>query len=392
VVAMSTSTEASANPLAQIDWDYVEFYVGNAKQAAQYYMSAFGFDQVAYSGPETGVRNRVSYLLEQNKLRFLLTASLLPDDEAHGGASAAEAQDVRKAAEIARHVALHGDGVKDVAILVEDARAAYDAAVRGGARTVLEPTVLEDAGGRIVKATIATYGDTVHSFVQRDGYRGAFMPGFIASRRTLASAQKPGLQFIDHCVGNVGWGEMDPWGDFYARVFGFSQLVSFDDKDISTEYTALRSKVMTDPRHRVKFPINEPAQGKKKSQIEEYLDFYHGAGVQHIAIRTDDIAETIRALRANGVDFLDTPDSYYDMLEERVGRIDEATEMLRDLRILVDRDDQGYMLQIFTKPLQDRPTVFFEIIQRKGSLSFGKGNFKALFVSIEREQEKRGTL
>ncbi|HEY1975620.1 MAG TPA: 4-hydroxyphenylpyruvate dioxygenase [Candidatus Baltobacteraceae bacterium] len=371
---MSTSTEASANPLAQIDWDYVEFYVGNAKQAAHYYMSAFGFEQIAYAGPETGVRDRVSYLLEQNKVRFLLTASLLPDDE------------------IARHVAQHGDGVKDVAILVDDVRAAYGAAVRGGAKTVLEPAVSEDDSGRIVKAAIATYGDTVHSFVQRDAYRGAFMPGFVEARRSIPAARRPELLFIDHCVGNVGWGEMDLWGDFYARVFGFSQLVSFDDKDISTEYTALRSKVMTDPRHRVKFPINEPAQGKKKSQIEEYLDFYHGSGVQHIAIRTDDIAETIRALRANGVEFLDTPDSYYDMLEERVGHIDEAIEMLRALRILVDRDDQGYMLQIFTKPLQDRPTVFFEIIQRKGSLSFGKGNFKALFVSIEREQEKRGTL
>jgi 4-hydroxyphenylpyruvate dioxygenase len=371
---MSTRTEAQRNPLAQIDWDYVEFYVGNAKQAAHYYMSAFGFDQVAYAGPETGVRNRASYLLEQNKLRFVITASLLPDDE------------------IARHVALHGDGVKDIAILVEDVRECFDMAKKGGARAILEPTVVEDATGRIVKATIATYGDTVHTFIQRDGYRGIFLPGFEEQRKTIPSAKKPGLQFIDHCVGNVAEGEMDVWGDFYARVFGFSQLVSFDDKDISTEYTALRSKVMTDPRHRVKFPINEPAQGKKKSQIEEYLDFYHGAGVQHMAIRTEDIAATIRALRDNGVEFLDTPDSYYDMLEERVGQIDEATEMLRQQRILVDRDDQGYMLQIFTKPLQDRPTVFFEIIQRKGSLSFGKGNFKALFVSIEREQEKRGTL
>jgi 4-hydroxyphenylpyruvate dioxygenase len=370
----STATESRNNPLADIDWDYVEFYVGNAKQAAHYYMSAFGFDQIAYAGPETGVKDRVSYLLEQNKLRFVLTASLVPDDE------------------ISRHVALHGDGIKDIAISVADARAAFEAALAGGARPLLEPSVLEDAGGRIVKATIATYGDTVHSFVQRDGYGGIFMPGFVEDRKTIAGAKKPGLQFIDHCVGNVGWGEMDSWGDFYARVFGFSQLVSFDDKDISTEYTALRSKVMTDSRHRVKFPINEPAQGKKKSQIEEYLDFYRGAGVQHMAIRTDDIAATIAALRANGVDFLDTPDSYYDLLEERVGRIDEAIEMLRGQRILVDRDDQGYMLQIFTKPLQDRPTVFFEIIQRKGSLSFGKGNFKALFVSIEREQEKRGTL
>ncbi|HEY2474658.1 MAG TPA: 4-hydroxyphenylpyruvate dioxygenase [Candidatus Cybelea sp.] len=371
---MSTATEARSNPLAQIDWDYVEFYVGNAKQAAHFYMSTFGFDQIAYAGPETGVRDRVSYLLQQNKLRFVLTASLVPDDE------------------IARHVALHGDGIKDVAILVEDANAAYEMAVRGGAKVVLPPAVREDADGRLIQATIATYGETVHSFIQRDGYRGIFAPGFVEARRSIASARKPGLQFIDHCVGNVGWGEMDVWGDFYGRVFGFSQLVSFDDKDISTEYTALRSKVMTDARHLVKFPINEPAQGKKKSQIEEYLDFYRGAGVQHMAIRTEDIAETIRALKANGVEFLDTPDSYYDMLAERVGKIDEALETLRQLRILVDRDDMGYMLQIFTKPLQDRPTVFFEIIQRKGSLSFGKGNFKALFVSIEREQEKRGTL
>jgi 4-hydroxyphenylpyruvate dioxygenase len=371
---MSTVTESRSNPLAEIDWDYVEFYVGNAKQAAHYYMSAFGFDQIAYAGPETGIRDRVSYLLEQNKLRFLLTASLLPADE------------------IARHVALHGDGIKDIAIVVEDARAAFETAIAGGARAVQEPAEARDENGRIVRAKIATYGDTVHSFVERRDYRGTFMPGFVEQRRTLAAAIKPGLQFIDHCVGNVGWGEMDAWGDFYGRVFGFSQLVSFDDKDISTEYTALRSKVMTDARHRVKFPINEPAQGKKKSQIEEYLDFYRGAGVQHMAIRTDDIAATIRALRSNGVEFLDTPDSYYELLEERVGRIDEAIEMLREQRILVDRDDMGYMLQIFTKPLQDRPTVFFEIIQRKGSLSFGKGNFKALFVSIEREQEKRGTL
>ena len=371
---MSTTAEARSNPLAHIDWDHVEFYVGNAKQAAYYYMSAFGFEQIAYAGPETGVRDRVSYLLAQNKLRFLLTASLVPDDE------------------ISRHVMLHGDGVKDIAILVDDAQAAFEMAVRGGARVVREPSILEDDTGRLIKATIATYGETVHSFVQRDGYAGVFAPGFVEERKAIAHARKPGLQFIDHCVGNVGWGEMDAWGDFYGRVFGFSQLVSFDDKDISTEYTALRSKVMTDPRHRVKFPINEPAQGKKKSQIEEYLEFYRGAGVQHMAIRTDDIAATIAALKANGVEFLDTPDSYYDMLQERVGTIDEAIETLRDLRILVDRDDMGYMLQIFTKPLQDRPTLFFEIIQRKGSLSFGKGNFKALFVSIEREQEKRGTL
>jgi 4-hydroxyphenylpyruvate dioxygenase len=354
--------------------DYIEFYVGNAKQAAHYYMSAFGFDQLAYAGPETGVKDRVSYLLEQNGLRFLLTASLLPDDA------------------IARHVALHGDGIKDVAIVVGDAHAAHAQAVAGGARSISEPAEYSDENGTILRSAIATYGDTVHSFVQRDGYRGTFMPGFVEQRKNIAFARKPNLQFVDHCVGNVGWGEMDAWGDYYAKVFGFSQLVSFDDKDISTDYTALRSKVMTDPRHRVKFPINEPAQGKKKSQIEEYLDFYRGAGVQHMAIRTDDIVATVQALRDNGVEFLDTPDSYYDMLEERVGHIDEAIELLRDQKILVDRDDLGYMLQIFTKPLQDRPTVFFEIIQRKGSLSFGKGNFKALFVSIEREQEKRGTL
>ncbi len=371
---MSTATEATSNPLAHIDWDYVEFYVGNAKQAAHYYMSAFGFEQVAYAGPETGVSGRASYLLQQNKLRFVLTSSLVPGDP------------------IAEHVALHGDGVKDIAIVVDDVAAAYAMAVAGGARSIRPPAPADDAHGRLLTATIATYGDTVHTFVQRDGYRGVFAPGFVAAPKVLAAARKPGLQFIDHCVGNVGWGEMDAWGDFYARVFGFSQLVSFDDKDISTEYTSLRSKVMTDPRHRVKFPINEPAQGKKKSQIEEYLDFYRGAGVQHMAIRTDDIVATIEALQANGVEFLDTPDSYYDDLAERVGPIDEEIAILRKLRILVDRDDLGYMLQIFTKPLQDRPTLFFEIIQRKGSLSFGKGNFKALFVSIEREQEKRGTL
>jgi 4-hydroxyphenylpyruvate dioxygenase len=371
---MSTMTEAASNPLARIDWDYVEFYVGNAKQAAHYYMSAFGFDQIAYAGPETGSRDRCSYVLQQNKLRFVLTSSLVPDDT------------------ITKQVALHGDGVHDIAILVDDAQAAYDRAIAGGARSVLAPETTSDATGRVIRATIATYGDTVHSFVQRDGYTGAFLPGFVAMHRTLPGSKKTGLLSIDHCVGNVGWGEMDSWGDFYARVFGFSQLVSFDDKDISTEYTALKSKVMSDPRHQVKFPINEPAHGKKKSQIEEYLDFYHGAGVQHIAIRTGNIAETIDALRYNGVEFLDTPASYYEMLEERVGTIDEAIGVLRERGILVDRDDKGYMLQIFTKPLQDRPTVFFEIIQRKGSLSFGKGNFKALFVSIEKEQEKRGTL
>ncbi len=371
---MSTTASPAAKPLANIDWAYLEFYVGNAKQAAHYYGSAFGFNRIAYAGPETGVAGRASYVLEQNALRFVLTSSLQPDGE------------------IAEHVRMHGDGIKDVAILVEDARAAHEAAVRAGARSVLAPTEFRDEHGSIVKATIATYGDTVHSFVERRNYRGAFMPGFIESRKSGSASNNPNLSHIDHCVGNVGWGEMDPWGTFYERVFGFSQLVSFDDKDISTEYTALKSKVMTDERHRVKFPINEPARGKKKSQIEEYLDFYRGPGVQHVAIATDDIVATIDALSANGVEFMDTPDAYYDELEARVGTIDEAIQVLRERRILVDRDDRGYMLQIFTKPLQDRPTVFFEIIQRKGSLSFGKGNFKALFVSIEREQAKRGTL
>ncbi|MDQ6930788.1 MAG: 4-hydroxyphenylpyruvate dioxygenase [Candidatus Eremiobacteraeota bacterium] len=371
---MSTTASQKSNPLANIDWAYLEFYVGNAKQAAHYYCSAFGFNQVAYAGPETGIKDRASYVLEQNKLRFVLTSSLRSDDD------------------ISDHVRLHGDGIKDIAIVVDDARLAYDAALAAGARSVHSPKELTDENGRIVTATIATYGDTVHSFVQRDGYAGVFMPGFVAAHNTVSPSKKPHLSHVDHCVGNVGWGEMDTWGEFYARVFGFSQLVSFDDKDISTEYTALKSKVMTDERHRVKFPINEPAHGKKKSQIEEYLDFYKGAGVQHVAIATQNIVETIDALKANGVEFMDTPNTYYEELEARVGKIDEAASILRERRILVDRDDLGYMLQIFTKPLQDRPTVFFEIIQRKGSLSFGKGNFKALFVSIEREQERRGTL
>jgi len=334
-------------------------------------MSGSAFDQVAYAGPETGVKDRVSYSSSRTSCASRSPQVCLPDDE------------------IARHVALHGDGVKDIAILVEDTQAAFDAAIQGGAHAVLAPTVLQDDSGTIVKATISTYGETVHSFVQRDAYQGIFMPGYVEARRSIAHVRKPALQFIDHCVGNVGWGEMDAWGDFYARVFGFSQLVSFDDKDISTEFTALRSKVMTDSRHRVKFPINEPAQGKKKSQIEEYLDFLPrrgraAHGDPYRGYRCDHRSAASQRRRVSR-----HADSYYDLLEERVGKIDEAMETLRRLRILVDRDDQGYMLQIFTKPLQDRPTVFFEIIQRKGSLSFGKGNFKALFVSIEREQRAR---
>jgi 4-hydroxyphenylpyruvate dioxygenase len=368
-----SSAPASA-ALREIAFDGLEFYVGNALQSAYFYCAAFGFEIVAYAGPETGVADRVSYVLIQNGLRFVITASLRGDDA------------------IARHVALHGDGIRDIAITVRDAREAFAVAVAAGARPVQEPHVRSDEHGSVVSASIATYGDTIHTFVQRGDYRGVFLPGYVPHAAAVRAQHPVGLQYIDHCVGNVGWGEMETWVDYYRRVFGFSQLISFDDKDISTDYTALRSKVMSDERHVVKFPINEPAEGLRKSQIEEYLDFYRGPGVQHVAIATSDILETVRALRANGIELLDTPGTYYDQLEARIGRIEEATTVLRELGILVDRDDLGYMLQIFTKPLGDRPTLFFEIIQRKGSLSFGKGNFKALFVSIEREQERRRTL
>jgi 4-hydroxyphenylpyruvate dioxygenase len=371
---LATDTTQRSSALELLDWDHLHYFVGNAKQAAHYYATAFGFRIAGYAGPETGVAGRASYLVVQNDLRFVLTSSLRPGDE------------------IAAHVAAHGDGIRDVALRVPDAAAAFDEAVAAGAKPVATPERFETADGALVLATIATYGDTVHTFVQRDGATAAFLPGFVALEGAAQAKQAPGLRAIDHCVGNVGWNEMDAWAAFYGKAFGFSQLISFDDSDISTEYTALRSKVMSDARHKVKFPINEPAEGLKKSQIEEYLDAYGGAGVQHVAIATDDIVAAVRALRANGVQFLETPGSYYDALEARVGRIDEATDVLRDLNILVDRDDLGYMLQIFTKPLQDRPTLFFEIIQRRGSLSFGKGNFKALFVSIEEEQAKRGNL
>ncbi len=368
----STATVPTA--LERLDWDHLEFYVGNAKQAAHYFVTAFGFEIAAYAGPETGVAERVSYVLEQGRLRFVLTTSLNPDDP------------------IAEHVRRHGDGVRDIALRVPDARAAFAAALAGGALPVREPAAITDADGTCVTASIATYGDTIHTFVERSAYTGTFLPGY-APRRTAARApHAPGLRDVDHCVGNVGWNEMERWAGYYERAFGFSQLASFDDRDISTEFTALRSKVMADAQRRVKFPINEPAQGLGRSQVEEYLESYRGAGVQHIAIATDDIIASVRALRANGVEFLETPGSYYDALEARVGAIPEATSVLRELGILVDRDDRGYMLQIFTKPLGDRPTLFIEIIQRKGSLSFGKGNFKALFVAIEDEQRRRGTL
>ena len=353
--------------------DYVEFYVGNAKQAAHYYCSAFGYRLVAYRGPETGTRDRASYLLQQNKVRLVLTSALGPDHP------------------VAEHVLRHGDGVRDIALWVDDARVAFARAVERGAKPAGEPAVLRDDEGEVVIAAIHTYGDTIHSLVERRNYNGAFMPGFrpAESRYTPAPV---GLLHVDHCVGNVELGRMNTWVKFYEDVMGFRNLISFDDKDISTEYSSLMSKVVASGNERIKFPINEPAQGKKKSQIDEYLDFYHGPGVQHLAIATDDIIETVTALRDRGVEFLRVPTTYYSDLQSRVDRIDEPVDTLAELGILVDRDPDGYLLQIFTKPVQDRPTVFYEIIQRKGARSFGKGNFKALFEAIEREQALRGNL
>jgi 4-hydroxyphenylpyruvate dioxygenase len=353
--------------------DYVEFYVGNAKQAATFYRAAFGFRLVGYRGPETGTRDRVSYLLEQNKVRFLLTTGLSPDHPAQ------------------EHATRHGDGVRDIALWVDDARDAFQKAVERGAQTAYEPQVLKDDAGEVVIAGIRTYGDTIHSLVERRNYRGLFMPGFRAAESPYNPAPV-GLQYVDHCVGNVELGAMDRWVKFYQDVLGFKNLISFDDKDISTEYSALMSKVVANGNERIKFPINEPAQGKKKSQIDEYLEFYRGPGVQHVAIITHDIVSTVTALRDRGVEFLRVPTTYYVELQGRVGKIDEPIERLQDLGILVDRDDEGYLLQIFTKPVQDRPTLFYEIIQRKGARSFVKGNFKALFEAIEREQALRGNL
>lgn len=353
--------------------DHLEFYVGNAKQSAMYYMSAFGYELVAYRGPETGYRETVSYVLQQGKIRLVLTAAL---NQSHP---------------VAEHVNLHGDGVKVLALWVDDAKNAFELAVERGAEVAFEPREESDEHGKVVLAGIKTYGETVHTLVERKDYNGAFLPGYEAkqSERAVTSV---GLQYVDHCVGNVELGGMDKWVKFYEDVLGFQLLITFDDKDISTKYTALMSKVVSNGNGYIKFPINEPAKGLKKSQIEEYLDFYQGAGVQHIAVATNDILHTVGNLRANGVDFLRVPDTYYDTLLERVGGIEEDIEALKALNILVDRDEEGYLLQIFTKPVQDRPTVFFEIIQRKGAKSFGKGNFKALFEAIEREQELRGTL
>jgi 4-hydroxyphenylpyruvate dioxygenase len=353
--------------------DYVEFYVGNAKQSAIFYQCAFGFELKAYKGPETGCKEYVSYMLQQDKIRIVLTSSLYEDSP------------------IARHVSKHGDGVKTLALWVDDAEKAYNTAMERGAESDQEPVVLEDAHGKVTVSGIKTYGDTVHTFVDRSSYQGPFLPGYMEKKSTR-KVEPVGLQFIDHCVGNVELGQMNRWVKFYQDVMGFKLLITFDDKDISTKYTALMSKVVSNGNGYVKFPINEPANGLKKSQIEEYVEFYKGAGVQHIAVATDDILFTVRKLRENGVEFLYVPEVYYDDVMDRVGHIDEDLEALKEMNILIDRDDEGYLLQIFTKPVQDRPTVFFEIIQRKGATSFGKGNFKALFEAIEREQELRGNL
>ena len=353
--------------------DYVELYVGNAKQSAHFYKTAFGFQSEAYAGLETGVKDRVSYVLKQDKIRLVLTTPLT-----EGGP-------------INEHINKHGDGVKVVALWVEDATKAWEETTKRGAKSFMEPTAEEDDFGKVVRSGIHTYGETVHIFVERKAYDGAFLPGY----KKWESHYNPaptGLKFIDHMVGNVDWDEMNTWCEFYAKVMGFAQIISFDDKDISTDYTALMSKVMSNGNGRIKFPINEPAEGKKKSQIEEYIDFYNGPGVQHIAVATDDIVATVSAMRDRGVEFLYVPDNYYDDLLERVGDIDEDVEILKQHGILIDRDEEGYLLQLFTKPVVDRPTMFFEIIQRKGAQSFGKGNFKALFEAIEREQGNRGTL
>jgi 4-hydroxyphenylpyruvate dioxygenase len=353
-------------------WDHVELWVGNAKQAAYYYEHAFGFTPVAYSGPETGIRDRASYVLEQGDIRLVLSTALREDHE------------------IARHAVRHGDGVKDIALTVPDATEAYRQAVQRGARGVVEPHVVEDEFGRVELAAIATYGETVHSFVNRADYAGPYLPGYRAVE--AEPVEGVGLSAIDHCVGNVELGRMNHWVEFYERSFGMTEMIHFSDEDIATEYSALMSKVMTDGQGKVKFPINEPAEGKRKSQIEEYLEFYGGPGVQHIALTTSDIVGTVDALRECGVRFLNTPDTYYEDVPDRVGEIDEDYEDLRRLGILADRDDDGYLLQIFTKTAQDRPTLFFEVIERHGARGFGDGNFKALFEAIEREQALRGNL
>lgn len=353
--------------------DYVELYVGNAKQAAHFYKTAFGFQSHAYSGLETGVKTHTSYVVRQDKITLVLTTPFESDSD------------------IATHLNKHGDGVKAIALWVDDAKKSFEETVKRGARPYLEPRTESDEHGEVVRSGIHTYGDTVHIFVERKNYNGVFLPGFV-KWDSHYNPEPVGLRYIDHMVGNVGWNEMNVWAEFYNKTMGFANLITFDDKDISTDYTALMSKVMTNGNGRIKFPINEPAEGKKKSQIEEYLDFYNGAGCQHIAVATNNIIETVRAMRDRGVEFLYVPGTYYDTVLDRVGDIDEELTKLKELGIMVDRDDEGYLLQIFTKPVEDRPTLFFEIIQRKGAQSFGKGNFKALFESIEAEQARRGTL
>ena len=353
--------------------DHIEFYVGNAKQASLYYQHCFGFSLVAYAGPETGVRDRTSYVLQQDKIRFVLTTSLKEDSE------------------IAGHVAKHGDGVKVLGLWVDDATKSFNETVVRGAHPAFAPQTIKDEYGEVVLAAIHTYGETIHTFVERKNYKGPFLPGYRPVKSTFQN-EPIGLKYVDHCVGNVELGKMNTWVDFYEKVMGFSLLVTFDDKYISTEYSSLMSKVVSNGNGYIKFPINEPATGKKKSQIEEYLDFYKSAGVQHIAIATADIIKTVSELRKRGVEFLHVPDTYYHDVLSRVGKINESLADLKKQNILIDRDEEGYLLQIFTKPVQDRPTLFFEIIERNGAKSFGKGNFKALFESIEREQELRGNL
>lgn len=374
-IATQTLASKSADDFLPLEGtDYVEFYVGNAKQAAHYYQSAFGFQALAYAGPETGVKDRASYVVRQNKLTFVLTTALRSDSE------------------IAHHVHKHGDGVRSLSLRVPDATKAWEETTGRGAKSYLEPQRLTDKDGEVVMSGIHTYGDTVHLFIERKNYQGVFMPGYRSWSNPYFKQGDAGLLYVDHCVGNVGWNQMNTWVKFYEEVMGFKNILSFDDEDISTEYSALMSKVMSSGNGYVKFPINEPAEGKKKSQVEEFLDFYNGEGCQHVAMATNDIVKTVRDLRNRGVEFLQVPTTYYDDLLDRVGHIDEDLAPLKELGILVDRDNEGYLLQLFTKPVEDRPTLFFEIIQRKGATSFGKGNFKALFEAIEREQEARGNL
>ncbi len=377
---MSITTATSKNAATEKDFlplegtDYVEFYVGNAKQAAHYYMTAFGFQALAYAGPETGMKDRASYAVRQHKLTFVLTTPLRADNP------------------VADHIYKHGDGVKAISLRVEDATSAWKETTLRGAKSYMEPARLKDENGEVVISGIHTYGDTVHLFIERKNYKGVFLPGYREWSNPLFKPADTGLLYVDHCVGNVGWNQMNPWVKFYEEVMGFKNILTFDDEDISTEYSALMSKVMSSGNGFVKFPINEPAEGKKKSQVEEYLEFYKGEGVQHVALATADIVKTVRDLMSRGVEFLKVPTVYYDDLLDRVGHIDEDLEPLKELGILVDRDNEGYLLQLFSKPVEDRPTLFFEIIQRKGAKSFGKGNFKALFEAIEREQEARGNL